>query len=98
MRKPRQKHRKKNLIVLVYGMNTAYTLLQTEVPKEVEIDTREGTWTYGHLTFRIGESCTSFYAYGGVPVGVYDRTKLSHLRNVLEASSQLARGPSRSID
>ena len=97
MATPRVRHKKRDLIFLVYAPNTAYTILQKEVPEGVEVNTRKGTWTFARQTFLIGKGCLGFRARGGIPIGVYDRT-LSHLQQMKSDSDYLARGPGRSMD
>lgn len=90
---PKTRHRKRNLIFLVYPINTCYTKLQTEIPQGVTVDTRERTWTFGNSTFPIGQRRTPFYPREGLPIGVYDKTKFAHLQAMKEDSEDIARGP-----
>lgn len=76
--KPRCK--KRNLIFLVWPINTCYSHLQTKVPKGVSLDLQEGTWTFQGMSFAIGKGTRScFIGQTGAPIGCYDRTDIEHL-------------------
>jgi len=73
------KFRKKDLISLVWPVNTCYSTLIAGVPKGVTVDKVAGTWTFRGQTQKIGYRrypCTEGIDY---PIGVYDRTKIDHL-------------------
>ncbi len=98
-RKPtrRQKHRKRDLISLVWPDNTCYTSLVAGVPKGVELNLKAGTWTFGGQTCRIGQGIFSLRETG-TPIGVYDRTKLAHLQQMKFDSEWVTRGSGGAIE
>lgn len=81
--KAKPKFRKKDLISLVWPTNICYSTLIAGVPKGVTIDTVAGTWTFQKQTYQIGGTrrypCA---AITGDPIGVYDRTKITHLEQM----------------
>lgn len=93
-----RKYNGRDLVFLVYSPNICYTNLVVRRPEGVTVDLEAGTWSYGDHTFKIGEFALCFYARGGVPIGVFDRTKLPHLREMLEAQSDATARPGLSDD
>jgi len=84
MVKPKAKCRKKDLVSLVWPVNTCYSTLIAGVPKGVTVDKVAGTWTFQGRSQPIGSRryfCTECINY---PIGVYDRTKLDHLEKMKE--------------
>lgn len=78
--KTKPKFRKKDLISLVWPTNTCYSTLIVGVPKGVTVDIAAGTWTFHGHTQSIGSRrypCSEGTDY---PIGVYDRTKIEHLK------------------
>ncbi|OHA67950.1 MAG: hypothetical protein A3C82_02875 [Candidatus Wildermuthbacteria bacterium RIFCSPHIGHO2_02_FULL_47_12] len=83
-------HRKRDLIFLVWPVNTCYIHLQAEVPKGVSLDLQKGVWTFQERSFPIGERDYRSLEHTGVPLGCYDRTKLNHLRTFQDAIEWVA--------
>ena len=77
----RLKHKKKDLISLVWPTNMCYSRLINGVPKEVTVDLVAGTWTFDGRTEAIGSRRRQAYSRTGDPIGVYDRTKFPHLES-----------------
>lgn len=73
------KHRKRDLISLVWPENTCYSSLIGGVPRGVKVDFIAGTWTFLDYTLPIGSSRRWGPENVGDPIGVYDRTKFMHL-------------------
>lgn len=74
------KHRKRDLVSLVWPVNTCYSTLIRGVPEGVTLDLVSGTWTFGNQTQSLGcRRHSSGYEGVGHPIGVYDKTKLKHL-------------------
>ena len=84
-KKPNPECRKKDLISLVWPVNTCYSTLIAGVPKGVTVNTVAGTWTFKGQTRQIGGNrrypCMDIT---GDPIGVYDRTKINHLKQMKE--------------
>jgi len=88
-----------NLVFLVWehcvNMDDAYTRVTGECPSEVVLDLRAGTWQYNSSdksdpnngkVYRIGSREHRDVAYSGWrfgPIGVYDRTQIEHLDNMV---------------
>ena len=83
--RPKPKCMRKNLISLVWPVNTCYSNLIVGIPKGVTVDTVAGTWTFQGQTYKIGdpERCHCGDITGN-PIGVYDRTKIKHLNQMKE--------------
>ena len=84
MKKPEKKFepkcKKKDLISLVWPVNTSTSTLIQGVPKGVAIDTVAGTWIFEGRTYQIGGNGRyNAIPYVESPIGVYDRTKMTHL-------------------
>jgi len=83
--KTKPKFKKRNLISLVWPVNTCYSHLQAGVPKGVTVDLIKGIWTFHGQTHKIGGHrrypCMD---YTGDPIGVYDRTQINHLEQMKE--------------
>ena len=77
--RPNPKHKKRNLVSLVWPVNTCYSTLISGVPKDVTLDLVAGTWTFRGQTQAIGSRCYPVYGRTGDPIGVYDRRLLRHL-------------------
>ena len=73
-------YRRKDLISLVWPVNTCYSTLMAGAPKGVTVDKTAGTWTFGGQTQPIGSRRYPCMDITGHPIGVYDRTKIEHLR------------------
>lgn len=74
------KFRKKDLISLVWPMNTSTSTLIQGTPKGVAIDIVAGTWTFEGQTYHIGGNGRyNAIPYVESPIGVYDRTEITHL-------------------
>ena len=71
--------KEKDLVSLIWPVNTCYSTLIDGVPKGVTVDMIAGTWTSQEQTQPIGSrgDCSEDTDY---PIGVYDRTKLEHLK------------------
>jgi len=79
--KPRCK--KKNLISLVWPVNTTASTLIAGVPEGVIVDKVAGTWTFEGRTYKIGGNGRyNAIPYEGSPIGVYNRTNIKHLRQL----------------
>lgn len=79
-KKEKPKCRKKDLISLVWPVNTTTSTLVAGVPEGVTVDKMAGTWTFEGRTYQIGGSGRyNVIPYEGSPIGVYDRTKIKHL-------------------
>ena len=90
---PPQKHKRSNLVFHVWPVNTCYITLTQKKPENVQLDLRNGTWTFEEQTFRIGESVGSrIRALTGNPLGVYDRTRFNHLLELVRAEQWVADG------
>ncbi len=72
-------HKKRDLVSLVWPVNTCYSTLISGVPKDVTLDLMAGTWTFQGQTQVIGSRCSPAYDRTGDPIGVYDRRLLRHL-------------------
>ena len=73
----------KDLISLIWPVNTCYSTLIAGVPKGVTVDTMTETWTFKKQTQPIGSpigSRSDGRAITGHPIGVYDKTKLEHIK------------------
>ncbi len=84
MAKSEVKFRKKDLISLIWPVNTCYSTLITGVPKGVTVDKVAGTWIFRGQTQPIGSRrypCSESIDY---PIGVYDRTNFHHLDKMKE--------------
>ena len=84
--KAKPKFKKRNLISLVWPVNTCYSHLQAGVPKGVTVDLIKGTWTFQGDTLPIGSSRRNAMDITGDPIGVYDRTKIEHLEAMKDDS------------
>lgn len=92
-------YRREDLIYLVYDANVYYVHLVEKIPVGVEVDLVDGTWKYETLQYRterllIGKGIASFgqnYQRPGMPIGVFDRTKLAHLLALLRVSEDRIR-------
>ena len=73
-------YKKKDLISLVWPVNTCYSELISGVPQEVTVDLAAGTWTFKGQTQPIGSRRNPCMDYTGHPIGVFDRTKIKHLQ------------------
>jgi hypothetical protein len=80
--KSKTKCRKKDLVSLIWPVNTCYSTLITGVPKGVTINLVANTWTFRGEKHQIGDSGCSFGEDEGNPIGVYDRTKIKHLEQL----------------
>ena len=82
-KRPKPRYRKRDLISLVWPVNTCYSDLIVGIPKGVTVDTVAGTWTFQGQTYKIGDpdrcSCRDIT---GNPIGVYDMTKIRHLNQM----------------
>lgn len=83
------KHKRGDLVFLVWADNTCISRLTEEVPAGVTLDLVTGKWTFEGITQPIGERLgnVSSFERGGNPIGVYDRRLLRHLRN-MQATSE----------
>lgn len=92
--------RKGNLISLVWPANTLYSRLVNGVPKSVTLDLEAGTWTFEDQTQPIGSRRHLAYNRTGEPIGVYDRTKFSHLQAFKDDCEwvRTRSGPAISVD
>lgn len=73
----------KDLVSLVWPVNTVTSDLIAGVPKSVIVYTYPGTWTFEGQTYQIGGSGRyNAIPYTGSPIGVYDRTKIKHLQQL----------------
>ena len=88
----RPKHKRGDLVFLVWADNTCYSRLIEEIPAGVTLDLVAGTWTFEGRTQLIGEQLSNVRSFerGGNPIGVYDRRLLRHLRN-MQAMSEWVR-------
>jgi len=90
---------RKDLVVLMYASNSCYTtLVGADDPKvseaKVTIDAKAGTWTgqdpsyYAVVTRPIGTSryCDHRSRWG--VIGVYDRTNLTHLNQMISTARE----------
>jgi hypothetical protein len=80
---------KENLVVLQHCRSNPVVVEVVSIEEAIsvlEVDTKEGTWTWTHNGYvasaAIGQS-HSIYDDG--LVGVFDRTKINHLSNMLRA-------------
>ena len=92
--------KRENLVFLAYSSNTCYTQLsEGDEPKGCSVDLEKGVWTFGGGVFQIGMEMRhcDWGCYWGV-IGVYDRSNLEHLKNLLYHSREAVRGPSRLDD
>ncbi len=90
------KHLRKNLVVLVFARNPSY--IQVKQPEEITelvIDCPTGRWqSRGHY-LAIGEDNGGQL---GRVIGVYDKTKIDHLGNIVRVvESNIASKPTSSI-
>lgn len=80
---PKPKCRKRDLVSLVWSMNSCYSRLIAGIPPDVTVDTMASTWTFQGQTHRIGGHrrypCADVM---GHPIGVYDRTKMKDLEQM----------------
>lgn len=85
------KHEEGNLVCLVWPLNTCYIHLQKKIPEGVELNLREGTWSFRGETFPIGKTARGrFLEDEGTPLGIYDRMNDKHLEEMLEAAYWVA--------
>lgn len=73
------KCRKKDLVSLIWPVNTCCSTLIRGLPKGVTVDVAAGTWTFNGTTQLIGSRIYPCLAWIDYPIGVYDRTKMKHL-------------------
>lgn len=77
--------KRQNLVWLVWPPNTCYSRLQAETPKGVIVDIKNGIWTFRGTTRKIGGSILiKNFDDPDSPIGVFDRTKFSHLEALKE--------------
>ncbi|MBU1015317.1 hypothetical protein KKI17_02670 [Patescibacteria group bacterium] len=89
--KVRPKHYRKNLLFHIWPTNTLYIRLETQRPVGLTLDLYAGTWSFGGHTFPIGKTADyGLHMREGIPYGVYDRTKVGHLRRLIEVHENLA--------
>lgn len=74
------KHRKEDLVFLVWPDNTCYIHSQREVPKGVTLDLQAGIWMFKGRSFRIGERSHFSTDWAGAALGCYDFTNPKHLQ------------------
>ena len=83
------------LIFARYCSNTCYVrLLEGKEPEGYLIDLEEGIWTYQEKVFQIGTEMR-YCEWGcreGV-IGIYDRSNLGHLKNLLCHAFMAVRSP-----
>lgn len=70
---------KEDLISLIWPINTCYSKLIDGLPRGVTVDIVTGTWTFQEQTQPIGSRIDG-PEDTDYPIGVYDRTKLLHLK------------------
>ncbi|MBI2577457.1 MAG: hypothetical protein HYV77_01285 [Candidatus Wildermuthbacteria bacterium] len=88
---PSQKHDRSDLVFHVWPVNMCYITLAEDEPEGVQLDLRNGTWTFEGQTFRIGKSAMNrIRALTGNPLGVYDRTCFDHLLELVRAEQWVA--------
>lgn len=93
--------RVRDLVYLVYVENDAYFGLVGRKPSSVKVDAAQERWrhTSGHDQEwrQIGEDVFWPYGWGytrpGLVFGVFDRTKLKHLRAMLRAVDEVPGHP-----
>ena len=79
----KKKCERKNLISLVWPVNTCYSILMEGVPKGVTVDLIAGTWTFRRHSYAIGsQRCYYCCELEGYPINVYDRTNINHLQEM----------------
>ncbi len=76
--------KKRNLVFLVVGQNACYTHVTNRCPEEVEANPAEGTWVFRGSTYLIGKTA-GYLGVRGATIGVYDKTKLRHLQEIMSA-------------
>jgi hypothetical protein len=78
-------HQFRNLLFLSYThFNSSNASLIMEIPSGVTLDLNAGTWSFEGKTYKIGTQrrrCDWGSQLG--PIGVYDRSDITHLRNML---------------
>ena len=98
-------YQRENLIVLMYARNNCYTVIVSPDDPLVEeaktiIDADTGTFTAPNPslrgdvhTYRIGNESRHFsnHSYRSGTIGVYDRTNLAHLNNMVHTAESATR-------
>ncbi len=81
----------RNLVFMVYPVNTCYISLQRQHPEGVSLDLIKGEWAFnGHIA-KIGQPLLhSMYPQTGVCVGVFDKTQFKHLEMMLLVEREVA--------
>ncbi len=72
----------KDLVWLVWLGGSSFPILTEEIPKDVAVDMATESWTFRGQTIEFGRAVE--YPWGrDTALGVYDRTNLSHLQQML---------------
>jgi hypothetical protein len=87
---------KKNLVVLRYGPNPCYPeVVGLRAAKDVVVDMSNGTWSCEHsrdlpdTKFSSWRRVFQLSGARGVPIGVFDKTKIAHLKNMVHATQEV---------
>lgn len=88
-------YEKKNLVFLRFTSNVCYVEVVEEKPKDVTLNLEAGMWSWHGGEYKIGDNRPRAWGQEQT-IGVYDRTKLSHLNAMVQAASEVTR-PSGSV-
>jgi len=81
--------KKDDLVVLSYSRNPCYTqLTRYNKNDHGEVNLKKGTWEFRGLEIKLGESRSTnqrMTTEQGV-IGIYDKTKIAHLENLVRAA------------
>jgi hypothetical protein len=82
----------KNLVFLAYGSDS-YINLREEAPQNTEVDAEKGTWCFDGKTWKIGECRHCPWGFRWGIIGVYDRTNLAHLNQMIHDARKATETP-----
>jgi hypothetical protein len=91
----------RNLLYLKYKLYPPFVIteLTEEPPEGVTVNTKAETWSFEGNVYSIGtmrRQCDRAAQYG--PIGVYDRTNLLHLNNMISVVRIVTKEPATGVD
>jgi len=91
---------RRNLVVLCFSPNICYTQVKgyERAHKEhgLEVDLKEGTWTWNHNTYHIGEARPLNHKEG--VIGVYNRASTQQLDSMVHKAREATQSPGSCFD
>lgn len=74
---------KNDLVWLIWIGGDCFPILSEKALENVRINMDSGTWTFHDQTIEIGRAVEYAWDIEDTPLGVYDRTNLKHLQQMM---------------